>query len=117
LKASAATVLSRRGVVIPHVQWEQHQPLKSSPSTRIKRLLILAEAFSEVLANWECVLLLRPFGCGGVRPTHLIAQQRLRTARELMSVAEVRLQEGESVENALRRFKRKVQAEKTSLVK
>jgi small subunit ribosomal protein S21 len=28
-----------------------------------------------------------------------------------MSVAEVRLQEGESVENALRRFKRKVQAE------
>jgi small subunit ribosomal protein S21 len=29
----------------------------------------------------------------------------------LMSVAEVRLQEGESVENALRRFKRKVQAE------
>ena len=31
--------------------------------------------------------------------------------RGLMSVAEVRLQEGESVENALRRFKRKVQAE------
>jgi small subunit ribosomal protein S21 len=30
---------------------------------------------------------------------------------EVMSVAEVRLQEGESVENALRRFKRKVQAE------
>jgi small subunit ribosomal protein S21 len=29
----------------------------------------------------------------------------------VMSVAEVRLQEGESVENALRRFKRKVQAE------
>jgi len=28
-----------------------------------------------------------------------------------MSVAEVRLQEGESVENALRRFKRKVQTE------
>jgi small subunit ribosomal protein S21 len=28
-----------------------------------------------------------------------------------MSVAEVRLQEGESVENALRRFKRKVQAQ------
>ena len=28
-----------------------------------------------------------------------------------MSLAEVRLQEGESVENALRRFKRKVQAE------
>jgi len=35
----------------------------------------------------------------------------IRTGRELMSVAEVRLQEGESVENALRRFKRKVQAE------
>jgi small subunit ribosomal protein S21 len=29
----------------------------------------------------------------------------------VISVAEVRLQEGESVENALRRFKRKVQAE------
>jgi small subunit ribosomal protein S21 len=28
-----------------------------------------------------------------------------------MSLAEVRLQEGESVENALRRFKRKVQTE------
>jgi small subunit ribosomal protein S21 len=28
-----------------------------------------------------------------------------------MSLAEVRLQQGESVENALRRFKRKVQAE------
>jgi small subunit ribosomal protein S21 len=28
-----------------------------------------------------------------------------------MSVAEVRLQEGESVDNALRRFKRKVQSE------
>jgi small subunit ribosomal protein S21 len=28
-----------------------------------------------------------------------------------MSLAEVRLQEGESIENALRRFKRKVQAE------
>ncbi len=28
-----------------------------------------------------------------------------------MSVAEIRLQEGESLENALRRFKRKVQAE------
>jgi hypothetical protein len=40
LNASAATVLSRRGVVIPHVQWEQHQPLKSSPSTRIKFLFI-----------------------------------------------------------------------------
>jgi small subunit ribosomal protein S21 len=30
---------------------------------------------------------------------------------EVMSLAEVRLQEGESVENALRRFKRKVQTE------
>lgn len=29
----------------------------------------------------------------------------------MISLAEVRLQEGESVENALRRFKRKVQAE------
>jgi small subunit ribosomal protein S21 len=30
---------------------------------------------------------------------------------EVMSLAEVRLQEGESIENALRRFKRKVQKE------
>ena len=30
---------------------------------------------------------------------------------EVMSLAEVRLQNGESLENALRRFKRKVQAE------
>ena len=30
---------------------------------------------------------------------------------EVMSLAEVRLQEGESIENALRRFKRKVQTE------
>ena len=30
---------------------------------------------------------------------------------EVMSLAEVRLQEGESLENALRRFKRKVQQE------
>jgi len=29
----------------------------------------------------------------------------------VMSLAEVRLQEGESIENALRRFKRKVQTE------
>jgi small subunit ribosomal protein S21 len=34
-----------------------------------------------------------------------------RTWSGLMRVAEVRLQDGESVENALRRFKRKVQAE------
>ena len=40
LNASAATVLSRRGVVIPHVQREQHHPLKSSPSTQMRRLLI-----------------------------------------------------------------------------
>ena len=25
---------------MPHVQWEQHQPLKSSPLTRIKCLFI-----------------------------------------------------------------------------
>jgi hypothetical protein len=33
-------VLSRCGTVMPQVQWEQHQPVKSSPSTQIKRLLI-----------------------------------------------------------------------------
>jgi small subunit ribosomal protein S21 len=35
----------------------------------------------------------------------------IRTGRGVMSLAEVRLQEGESIENALRRFKRKVQTE------
>ena len=40
LKASAATVLSSRGAVIPHVQREQHQPVKSSPSIQISFRLI-----------------------------------------------------------------------------
>jgi small subunit ribosomal protein S21 len=35
----------------------------------------------------------------------------IRTGWEVMSLAEVRLQEGESIENALRTFKRKVQTE------
>ena len=35
----------------------------------------------------------------------------IRAGLGVMSLAEVRLQEGESLENALRRFKRKVQAE------
>jgi small subunit ribosomal protein S21 len=34
-----------------------------------------------------------------------------RTGQGVMSLAEVRLQEGESIDNALRRFKRKVQTE------
>jgi hypothetical protein len=33
-------VLSRRGAVMPHEQWEQHQRVKSSHSTQIKRLFI-----------------------------------------------------------------------------
>jgi small subunit ribosomal protein S21 len=36
---------------------------------------------------------------------------RFCIGREVMRLAEVRLQEGESLENALRRFKRKVQQE------
>jgi small subunit ribosomal protein S21 len=36
---------------------------------------------------------------------------RCGTRREVMRLAEVKLQEGESLENALRRFKRKVQQE------
>ena len=36
---------------------------------------------------------------------------RLGTGRGVMNLAEVRLQEGESLESALRRFKRKVQTE------
>ena len=40
LKASTATVVSQRGAVMPHGQWEQDQPAKSSSSTQIKRLLI-----------------------------------------------------------------------------
>ena len=35
----------------------------------------------------------------------------VRTCLGVIGLAEVRLQEGESLENALRRFKRKVQAE------
>ena len=35
----------------------------------------------------------------------------VRTRLGVISLAEVRLQEGESLENALRRFKRKVQTE------
>jgi small subunit ribosomal protein S21 len=51
-----------------------------------------------------------------IRSNQRIKSQRLvqwwfKTGRGVMSVAEVRLQEGESVENALRRFKRKVIAE------
>jgi hypothetical protein len=40
LKASAATVLSSRGAVMPQVQCEQHQPLKSSPSTQMRCLFM-----------------------------------------------------------------------------
>src|SRR2546425_1121995 len=32
--------LEPRGAVRPHGQWEQHQPVKSSPSTQIKCLFI-----------------------------------------------------------------------------
>ena len=38
LNASAATVLSRRGAVMPHSHTEQHHPVKSSASIQIKRL-------------------------------------------------------------------------------
>ena len=41
----------------------------------------------------------------------LYSVQHRVLSRGVMSLAEVRLQEGESVENALRRFKRKVQTE------
>ena len=36
---------------------------------------------------------------------------RLELLEAVMSLAEIRLQEGESIDNALRRFKRKVQSE------
>jgi small subunit ribosomal protein S21 len=39
------------------------------------------------------------------------ARHRFGTRWEVFSLAEVRLQEGETLENALRRFKRKVQQE------
>jgi len=42
---------------------------------------------------------------------HGLIQSFLRAGLGVMSLAEVRLQEGESLENALRRFKRKVQTE------
>ena len=42
---------------MPHVQWEQHQPLKSSPLTRIKCLFIqlplLAFDSSSGTAGWK----------------------------------------------------------------
>ena len=38
LNASAATVLSRRGAVRPHSQWEQHQPANASSSIQIRHL-------------------------------------------------------------------------------
>ena len=37
--------------------------------------------------------------------------RKIRTGRGVMNLAEVRLQEGESIDSALRRFKRKVQTE------
>ena len=40
-----------------------------------------------------------------------LATGNLRSGRGCFSLAEVRLQEGETLENALRRFKRKVQQE------
>src|SRR5215467_4536935 len=40
LKASAATVLSRRGATTPHGQREQHQPVKFSSSAQIICLVI-----------------------------------------------------------------------------
>jgi hypothetical protein len=41
LNASAATVLSRRGMVMFHAHKEQHQPVNSSPSTQIMRFIVL----------------------------------------------------------------------------
>ena len=38
-------------------------------------------------------------------------RHRINPTRTRLSLAEVRLQEGESIDNALRRFKRKVQTE------
>jgi hypothetical protein len=43
------------------------------------------------------------------------ACRRINTILGVMGLAEVRLQEGESLENALRRFKRKIQTEGISL--
>jgi hypothetical protein len=40
LNARAATVLSRRGAVMPRAHTEQHQTVKSPPSIQIKRLCI-----------------------------------------------------------------------------
>ena len=45
------------------------------------------------------------------RSTNRVRCFRLFLDLEVMGLAEVRLQEGESLDNALRRFKRKVQAE------
>ena len=44
-------------------------------------------------------------------PHEIIAAGPIRAGLGVIDLAEVRLQEGESLENALRRFKRKVQTE------
>ena len=49
--------------------------------------------------------------CGGKYKWSKLKYARLVAGWEVISLAEVRLQEGESLENALRRFKRKVQQE------
>ena len=41
----------------------------------------------------------------------VVFRRPIRTGLGVMSLAEIRLQEGESLENALRRFKRKVMTE------
>jgi hypothetical protein len=45
------------------------------------------------------------------RKPQCLVLRLFKTGLGVMNLAEVRLQEGESIENALRRFKRKVQTE------
>ena len=45
LNASAATVLSKRGATTTHGHWEQHQPVMSSSSAQIMRLVIGTPCF------------------------------------------------------------------------
>jgi len=50
-------------------------------------------------------------GSGGEPNADELVEERLAAKGVLSSVAEVKVQEGESIESALRRFKRKVQQE------
>ena len=70
-----------------------------------RRLGVSLALFFEQHVVWQCA------GPGRAGLKRVSFTCLIRTGRGFMRVAEVRLQAGESLENALRRFKRKVQEE------